>query len=85
MCKDNREIMVVSYTGCGNADQYRGIYGFCALFPDRAEIYISPTVKISEWAIIEGKVIIEDNVLIMEILSLKARSHQKGRQTISAN
>ena len=85
MCKDNRKIMVVPYTGEWHAIKYPwNIMDFVRYFLDRTETYISPTAKISERAIIEGKVIIEDNVLIMENAVVKGPVYL-GRGTVVGN
>lgn len=66
MCRDNHQIRVVPYTGTWHAIKYPwNLLDFVHLFLDKADSYISPTVQISERAIIHGKVIIEDGVRIM--------------------
>ncbi len=85
MCKDNREIMVVPYTGAWHAVKYPwNIMDFVRYFLDRNDSYISPSARISDHAVIEGKVIIEDNVRIMENAVVKGPVYL-GRGTIIGN
>jgi UDP-N-acetylglucosamine diphosphorylase / glucose-1-phosphate thymidylyltransferase / UDP-N-acetylgalactosamine diphosphorylase / glucosamine-1-phosphate N-acetyltransferase / galactosamine-1-phosphate N-acetyltransferase len=67
MCKDNRPIMVVPYTGAWTPIKYPWhVLDAVRYFLDRAESRISPDLRISSHAVIDGKVIIEDGVRILE-------------------
>jgi len=65
MCK-TENIRVVPYTGAWHAIKYPGISWAPSIFLDRSESYISPTAQIAKSAIIDGKVIIGDNVRVLE-------------------
>ena len=67
MCKDGKQIKVVSYTDTWHAIKYPwNILDSARFFLDRRESYISPSAQISSRAVIEGKVIIGDNARVLE-------------------
>ena len=67
MCKDGKHIHVVPYCDAWYAIKYPwNILDGVRYFLDRAEGYISPTAQISSRAVIDGKVIIGDNVRVLE-------------------
>ena len=67
MAKDTSKVKVVPYTGSWNAIKYPWhIFSAVRHFLDQSQQYISPSAKISERAVIEGKVIISDNVRVFE-------------------
>jgi bifunctional UDP-N-acetylglucosamine pyrophosphorylase/glucosamine-1-phosphate N-acetyltransferase len=67
MCKDGKSIHVVPYSGNWCSIKYPwNILDVVRYFLDHTEGYISPTAQISSRAVIDGKVIIGDNVRVME-------------------
>ena len=67
MCRDHLAIQVVPYTGVWTPIKYPWhVLDAVRYFLDRAETKISPDVRISSHAVIDGKVIIEDCVKILE-------------------
>ena len=67
MCKDGKKIKVIPYTDTWHAIKYPwNILDSVRYFMDRSESYTSPTAQISSHAVIDGKVIIGDNVRVLE-------------------
>ncbi|MFC1998080.1 bifunctional sugar-1-phosphate nucleotidylyltransferase/acetyltransferase [Chloroflexota bacterium] len=67
MAKTGDKVKVVNYDGTWSAIKYPWhIIALAEHFLSQAEGYISPTAKISEKAVVDGKVIIEDGVKILE-------------------
>ncbi|MFC2013595.1 sugar phosphate nucleotidyltransferase [Chloroflexota bacterium] len=67
MVKDNCTIKVVPYNGSWTPIKYPWhIFHVVRQLLDQSPKYISPSAHISEKAVIEGKVIIEDNVRVFE-------------------
>lgn len=67
MCQDARSLRVVPYSGAWHAVKYPWhILDGVRYFLDRAEGFIAPTAQISPHAVIDGKVVIGDNVRILE-------------------
>jgi bifunctional UDP-N-acetylglucosamine pyrophosphorylase/glucosamine-1-phosphate N-acetyltransferase len=67
MCKDRRAIQIVPYSGAWTPIKYPWhVLDVTRFYLDRAEARISPQAKISPHAVIEGKVILEDGVRVME-------------------
>ncbi len=67
MTKDTKRIRVVPYSGSWSAIKYPWhIFDAVKHFLDRTPKYISPSANISEKAVVEGKVIIGDNVRVFE-------------------
>jgi len=67
MAKAGDKVKVVDYDGTWFAIKYPWhITALAEHFLGQAESYISPTAKISDRAIIDGKVIIEDGVKVLE-------------------
>jgi len=67
MANNGNRIKVVKYNGTWSAIKYPWhILSLVEHFLVQAEGYISPTAEISERAIIDGKVIIEDGVRVLE-------------------
>jgi len=67
MAKAGDKVKVVDYDGTWSAIKYPWhITALAGHFLGQAEGYVSPTAKISNRAVIDGKVIIEDGVKILE-------------------
>jgi len=67
ICQDGKLIHVVPYSDAWYAIKYPwNILDGVRYFMDRTEEYISPTAQISSHAVIEGKVVIEDNARVLE-------------------
>jgi bifunctional UDP-N-acetylglucosamine pyrophosphorylase/glucosamine-1-phosphate N-acetyltransferase len=67
MANNGDRIKVVSYNGTWSAIKYPWhILSLVEHFLGQTESYISPTAKISERAIVDGKVVIEDGVRVLE-------------------
>ena len=67
VARDTGRIRVVPYTGSWNAIKYPWhILAAVQQFLDQSPKYISPTAHISEKAVIDGKVIIGDDVRVFE-------------------
>ncbi|MCX6003456.1 MAG: sugar phosphate nucleotidyltransferase [Chloroflexi bacterium] len=67
MCKNGQHIRVVPYSDGWQAIKYPWqILNRVRYYLDRAEGHISPTAQISDRAVIDGKVIIEDNARVLE-------------------
>ena len=67
MVRDNYKIKVIPYAGFWSPIKYPWhIFPLVQWFLDRGQKYISPSANISEKAIIEGAVVIDDNVRILE-------------------
>ncbi len=67
MARDRHRIKVVSYAGFWSPIKYPWhIFSLVQRFLDRSQKYISPSAYISEKATIEDKVVIGDNVRILE-------------------
>jgi len=67
MCKEGKNIRVVPYAGAWHAIKYPWhILDAVHYFLDQAESYVSPTAQVSPRACIEGKVVIGDNVRVLE-------------------
>jgi len=67
MTKTGDKVKVVNYDGTWSAIKYPWhITALAEHFLSQAEGYISPTAKISDKAVVDGKVIIEDGVKILE-------------------
>jgi NDP-sugar pyrophosphorylase family protein len=67
MVKDGRIIRVVPYAGAWSVIKYPWhVLDAVRYFLDRAEGYIAPTAYISNRATIDGKVIIKDDVRVLE-------------------
>jgi len=67
MANNGDKIKVVNYNGTWIAIKYPWhILSLVEHFLGQADDYISPTAKISERAVIDGKVIIEDGVKVLE-------------------
>ena len=67
MARAGDKVKVVDYDGTWSAIKYPWhITALAEHFLEQAEGYISPTAKISDRAVIDGKVIIEDGVKVLE-------------------
>ncbi len=67
MVRDKNKIKVVPYAGFWTAIKYPWhIFTVVRRFLDESEGYISPSANISDKAVIEGKVIMSDNVRVFE-------------------
>lgn len=67
MAKETRRIKVTPYLGLWNAIKYPwDIFAIVRQFLNQSQKYISPSAYISERAVIEGKVVISDNVKVFE-------------------
>ena len=85
MCKDNRTILVVPYSGAWMPIKYPWhVLDAVRYFLDRAENRISPDLRISSHAVLDGKVIIEDGVRILENAVIRGPVYI-GRNSIIGN
>lgn len=85
MCKDHRVIQVVPYTGSWTPIKYPWhVLDAARYFLDRADTQISPDASISSHAVIEGKVIIEEGVRVLENATIRGPVYV-GRNTVIGN
>ena len=85
MCKDHRVIQVVPYAGAWTPIKYPWhVLDAVRYFLDRSEAHISPDSRISPHAVIDGKVIIEDGVRVLENAVIRGPVYI-GRNTIIGN
>ncbi len=83
--KEGRQIKVVEYDGLWQAIKYPWhILGAMEQLLSQAEGYVSPQAKISDRAVIEGKVIIESGVKVFENAVIKGPCYI-GRDSIVGN
>jgi UDP-N-acetylglucosamine diphosphorylase / glucose-1-phosphate thymidylyltransferase / UDP-N-acetylgalactosamine diphosphorylase / glucosamine-1-phosphate N-acetyltransferase / galactosamine-1-phosphate N-acetyltransferase len=86
MCKDGTSIHVVPYSGTWIAIKYPwNILDAVRHFLDGAESYISPTARISNHAVIDGKVIIADDAKILENAVIRGPVYIGPRTVIGNN
>ena len=85
MCKDRHTIQVVPYSGAWKPIKYPWhIFDVVRYFLDRAETCISPDAHISTHAVIDGKVIIEEGVRVLENAVVRGPVYL-GRNTVIGN
>ena len=86
MCKEGKSIRVIPYLGAWHAIKYPwNILDGVRYFLDRTESYISPTAQISSRAVIEGKVVIGDNVRVLENAVIRGPVYIGPRTVIGNN
>ncbi len=82
MSRDGNKIKVVMYDGFWSAIKFPwDIFKVVRYFLDKSETKISPSATISEKSSIEGKVIIEDGVKVLEDATIKGPCYI-GKNTI---
>ncbi len=85
MCKDDRMIQVVPYKGAWTPIKYPWhVFDVVRYFLDRAETFISHDTHVSPGAVIDGKVILEDGVRVLENAVIRGPVYI-GRNTIIGN
>ena len=83
--KTDRVIQVVPYTGAWTPIKYPWhVFDVVRYFLDRAETRISPDAHISPHAVIDGKVIIEEGVRVLENAVIRGPVYI-GRNTVIGN
>ena len=84
--RDTRRIKVVPYDGSWNTIKYPWhIFTVVRQFLDRSSGHISPSASISERAVIEGKVIIDENVRVFENAVLRGPVYIGPNSVIGTN
>lgn len=85
MCKDHRVIQVVPYMGSWTPIKYPWhVLDAIRYFLDKADTHISPDAIISSHALIDGKVILEDGVRVLENAMIRGPAYI-GRNTVIGN
>jgi len=85
MCKDRSLIQVVPYAGIWTPIKYPWhIFDVVRYFLDKSESNISPNAQISPHAVIDGKVILEDGVRVLENAVIRGPVYI-GHNTIVGN
>ena len=80
MVKDKRRVKSYPLSGLMGSIKYPWhIFPMVRRFLDQSQKYIAPSARISEKAIIEGKVLIRDNVRVFRECSNKGARHILGR------
>ena len=86
MAKDTTKVKVIPYTGSWNAIKYPWhIFVAVRQFLDQSQGYISPSAKISDRAVIEGKVVISDNVRVFENAVIRGPAYIGPNSVIGNN
>jgi UDP-N-acetylglucosamine diphosphorylase/glucosamine-1-phosphate N-acetyltransferase len=86
MCKEGKLIHVVPYSGAWYAIKYPwNILDVVRYFLDHTESYISPSAQISNRAVIDGKVVIGDNVKVLENAIIRGPAYIGPRTVIGNN
>jgi len=84
--KDGHEIKVIPYTDFWAPIKYPWhIFKVMEYFLDKAEPHISPTAHISDKATIEGKIILGDNVRILENAAIRGPAYIGPNSVIGNN
>jgi bifunctional UDP-N-acetylglucosamine pyrophosphorylase/glucosamine-1-phosphate N-acetyltransferase len=84
--RENHKIRVVPYSGSWNAIKYPWhIFNVVRYFLDQSSTYISPSARISERALIEGKVIIDDNARVFENVVIRGPAYIGANTVIGTN
>ena len=84
--RDTRNIKVVPYDGSWNTIKYPWhVFTVVRHFLDRSPGHISPSARISERAVIEGKVIIDENVRVFENAVLRGPVYIGPNSVIGTN
>ena len=86
MLSEGHKIKVVPYSGFWKAIKYPWhIFGVVRYFLDRCRPSISPSAQISSKAAVEGNVIIEDNVRVLENAVIRGPAYIGARSIIGNN
>ena len=85
MCRDHRTVRVMPYHGAWTPIKYPWhVLDAVRYFLDRAENKISPDLRISPHAVLDGKIIIEDGVKILENAVIRGPVYI-GRNSVIGN
>jgi bifunctional UDP-N-acetylglucosamine pyrophosphorylase/glucosamine-1-phosphate N-acetyltransferase len=85
MCVDNQPVRVVSYRGNWTPIKYPwNILDAAKHFLDGAQSYMAPTASVSDRAVIDGKVVIEDGARIFENAVIRGPAYI-GHRTVIGN
>ncbi len=86
MVREGRRIMVVPYAGFWKAIKYPWhIFGVARHFLDRCQPRISPTAQVSPRAVVEGRVVIEDGVRVLENAVIRGPVYIGAKSIIGNN
>jgi bifunctional UDP-N-acetylglucosamine pyrophosphorylase/glucosamine-1-phosphate N-acetyltransferase len=85
MCQDRRAVQVVPYSGVWTPIKYPWhVLDAVRYFLDRAEPRVSPDLHISPHAVLDGKVIVEEGVRILENAVIRGPAYI-GRNAVIGN
>ncbi len=86
MVREGRRIRVVPYSGFWKAIKYPWhIFGITRHFLDHCRPSISPTAQVSPRAVVEGRVIIEDGVRVLENAVIRGPAYIGAKSIIGNN